>query len=323
MEQIISLLRIGEEGVRMIGIWGMGGVGKTTLAKAVFEKISSQFESGYLVLHVRDQMSDNRGAINLRNELVSTLLKENANPGLVITPAIGSSFVKDRLSLKRVLVVLDDVSDFKQIEKLEISHDHLGSGSRVIVTSRDKQVLLESGESDDEVYEVEILDYDESLELFSQHAFKQNHPIDGFRDLSHEFLRYAGGLPLALKILGATLYKKSKVYWESALKKLKKHPYPEIFNVLKISFDELDDVEKNVFLDIACLSGIDEMYSGVKECKLAIFYDGMFDSATDNLFDKCLLSIGDLRRYRMHDLVREMGRKIVCQESDNPGKRSR
>ncbi|KAL2342414.1 hypothetical protein Fmac_003699 [Flemingia macrophylla] len=164
------------------------------------------------------------------------------------------------------------------------------------------------------------MDFQDSLKLLSLNAFKQNHPIETYMDLSVKVLSYAKGIPLALKVLGSFLYGRTREAWESALQKLKKSPKPEIFNVLKLSFDGLDDQQKDVFLDIACF------YRGHEEIVVAEMLDSFgfcVDIEMDVLKDRCLISVLE-GKIVMHDLIQEMGQKIVRQECvKNPGKRSR
>lgn len=206
-----------------------------------------------------------------------------------------------------------------QLEALAISHDHFGSGSRIIVTSRDKQVLTNG--SVDAIYEVKELCYSDSLQLFSLYAFKQNHLVDDFKDLSNNVLGYAKGIPIALKVLGSTLYRRSLAYWESALNRLKQYPNPKIENVLKISFDALDEVDKNIFLDVACFFNLYDRDNVTK------ILDGCYGctahSGITNLIDKCLLNITKENKLCIHDLLQEMGRNVVRLELKRPEERSR
>jgi hypothetical protein len=94
----------------------------------------------------------------------------------------------------------------------------------------------------------------ESLQLFSWHAFRTIHPPDDYAELSNDHvLKCAGGLPLALEVLGASLFGKDKSVWRSAIEKQRKTPDHNVQAKLMISFDALDDdILKNIFLDIAC-----------------------------------------------------------------------
>ena len=88
--------------------------------------------------------------------------------------------------------------------------------------------------------------------LFCQHGFEHESPTEGIVHLCVDALHYTKGIPLALKVLGSFLYCRSKAEWESELEKLKVFPNEEIQDVLRISFDGLDDNEKYIFLDIVC-----------------------------------------------------------------------
>ncbi|XWS30853.1 hypothetical protein CRYUN_Cryun23aG0026900 [Craigia yunnanensis] len=317
-EQIKSLLRIGEKGIRAIGIWGMGGIGKTTLAEAVYNEVSSQFESHCFLSNVREESINGGGIPSLRRTLFSKILKEENLH--IDTPRVGSTLIMDRLRRKRVFIVLDDVTnDLDQLERLAVRPDDFGSESRMIVTSRDKQALENFGV--DEICEIKELNYDHSLQLFSLYAFKQNHPSERFLNLSHRVLEYTKGVPIALKVVGSALYRRGEGYWESTLYKLKEHPNPKIDNLLKISFDGLEDIEKCIFLDVACF------FKGYNRDTVTKILDSCYGYAAlygiTSLIDKYLLNVTEENGLWMHDLVQDMGRNVVRLESRRPEKRSR
>ncbi|KAL5843181.1 hypothetical protein ACOSQ4_009139 [Xanthoceras sorbifolium] len=139
----------------------------------------------------------------------------------------------------------------------------------------------------------------------------------GSDGLSNKVVKYAGGVPLALKVIGSSLLKKSKEVWESALDKLEKSPNKKIQRVLQISYDGLDDGVQKAFLDIACFfQGWD-----IDQVKELLCAGGLF--AIDDLIDKSLIAVSN-NKIMMHDLLQAMGREIVRQESiEDPGKRSR
>ena len=145
----------------------------------------------------------------------------------------------ERLRHKRVLLVLDDVDEQKQIENLLGKCDWLAPGSRILITTRDKHVLT-TLEIDSLIYKVDEMDRYEACEIFSLYAFQTNEPKESYLQLTQQFINYANGLPLALKIIGSDLRSKSICEWESALEKFKKIPNKEILKILKINYEGLD-----------------------------------------------------------------------------------
>ncbi|XP_031251294.1 TMV resistance protein N-like [Pistacia vera] len=239
IQKIESLLKFGGRNVHIVGIWGMRGIGKITLAKSMFDKISNQFEGSYFARNIREESTGPYGLTRMQQELLSRILKH----------PIG--FTKGRLGRKQVLIVLDDVTTLEQVESL-IEIGCLGPGSRIIITATDKQVLRNCGVDDINIYRMKGLPKNEALQLFSWYAFRQNRPNIDYDDLSNRVVKYTRGVPLALKVLGCCLLGKSKQVWESALQEFEIIPHVDIHKVLKISYEDLNDKGQNIFLDIAC-----------------------------------------------------------------------
>ncbi|KAK5786730.1 hypothetical protein PVK06_041373 [Gossypium arboreum] len=315
MQEVLSLFQDGFPDFRMLGFWGMGGIGKTTLADAIYHHVSNGFQRCCFLANVREH-DEQRELLKLRNEFLSTILEDENL--YISTPTIGSGFLKDRLSKKKVLIVCDDVSKLSQLEFLFGGIDRFGPESRVIVTTRNKQVLIQCGI--DLIYEVKELDEDESVQLFCQCAFKSNNPIEYQLEVSQMVLSVANGNPLAIRLIGSSLCGKTQSYQESEVKKLKQVPKQDIQNVLKWSFDALDCEEKEMFLDIACF------FKGKDRDHVTSIMDACYvtaHSGIENLVEKSLISVSQ-NQIAMHDLLQQMGWNIVRDESPlKPEKRSR
>ncbi|XP_034675392.1 disease resistance protein RPV1-like isoform X2 [Vitis riparia] len=315
IEAMDSLLCIGSINVRMVGIWGMAGIGKTTIAKAVYERIYTQFEGCCFLSNVREN-SQRQDLAYLQAELLSQTLNEG-NPNIGIFNR-GIDFIKDKLHSRKVLIVLDDIDHWQQLEALVGNHDWFGPGSRIIITTRKRHLLIH--QEVDAIYKAEELETDEALKLFCQYAFRHKHPTRDFMQLCECAVDYSGGLPLALKVFGSFLYKKSIHEWKSEFNKLKQCPNREVQDVLKTSFYGLDDNEKDIFLDVAFFyKGHDKDFVG----EILDSCDFFFQTGIRNLLDNSLITISD-NKLCMHDLLQEMCWEIVRQESiKNPGKRIR
>ncbi|XP_061990444.1 disease resistance protein RPV1-like isoform X2 [Rosa rugosa] len=313
VQEIHKLLGVGETDVHMVGIWGAGGVGKTTIAIAVYNSIAHKFDGSCFLENVREN-SNGGGLVKLQEILLCEILKGTKLK--VTNVARGITMIKERLKYKRVLLVLDDVNDMDQLNKLAGELSWFGMGSKIIITTRDKKLLR--GHSVKLMYEVEELNHDEALELFSMNAFKRSRPLDGYVELTERAICYAHGLPLALTVLGSALCNENVELWEVALEGFKS---PNIREVLQISYDSLDDTVKEFFLDIACF--FKGEYTDHVIQTLEAYHRKPAKYGINVLIDKALINTS-MGCIWMHDLLQEMGRDIVHQESPNiPRKRSR
>ncbi|XP_052197658.1 disease resistance protein RPV1-like isoform X2 [Diospyros lotus] len=161
---------------------------------------------------------------------------------------------------------------------------------------------------------------DESLQLFSLHAFNEHYPLEDFMELSNTVVDYAGGIPLVLEVWGSFLNGKNNGEWRDATRKLKKIPHGEVQKIVRISFDSLDEKEKKLFLDIACFFVGESKNFAIQVLEACEFFPVI---GFRRLEDLCLLKYDPGHVIVMHDILKQMGKEIIQQESDDPGKRSR
>ncbi|KAL6210212.1 hypothetical protein ACLB2K_015445 [Fragaria x ananassa] len=300
-------------GVRIIGIHGMRGIGKTTLAIAVHDEICQDFERSCFLSNVRERsMKD--GLVSLQEQLLFNILEAKID---IQNEHAGATMIKRCFCRKKVLVVIDDADHLNQLEKLAGSRDWFGPGSRIIITTTDSHLLKTHGV--DDTYRATGLNSGEALELLMLKAFKKSVLTEDYLDLCHLILGYAQGHPLALVVLGSYLSGRSTKEWEGALKRLKNTPHSDIIDVLQISFDGLEKKDKEIFLHIACF------YKGKDRDRVEQILDYCQldpDIGLSVLADRSLITISN-NKVSMHDLLQELGWEIVRRQSDQPGKRSR
>ncbi|MCH98827.1 TMV resistance protein N-like [Trifolium medium] len=294
----------------------MSGVGKSTIAIQMFAKNFAQYDNVCFLENVSEQ-SEKSGITNVRNKLLSELLKQE----ITASDVHGlPTFIRRRLSCKKSFIVLDDVDSATQLDYLCGELDDLGPNIRLIITTRDRHTL--SGKVD-EIYEVTPWKIKDSLKLFSLRAFKQDHPLKGYECVSERALECAGGVPLALEVLGSHFHARKLKFWESELNlyENKEEAFPDIQKVLMVSYNGLSWREKEMFLDIAFFFK-DENKDFVTRTLDAFGFNAI--SGVEILEDKALISISNSNKIQMHGLLQKMAFDIVRQQHiKDPGKRSR
>ncbi|KAL8087615.1 hypothetical protein AgCh_037676 [Apium graveolens] len=320
VEAITKLLSSDTEGVIKFGIYGMGGVGKTTLAKALYNQLvgGGSFKGSCFLANVREASGTFKGLESLQQQLINDVLRCTTKVE-VHNVDQGIKLIEARICSTKVVVVVDDLDDLNHLQLLV---GPFASGSVVIITTRDKEILDKTEVETSYQYLVNTLDDADSLALFMQHAFGNAEPSHTLMELSKDILRLAAGLPLALEIFGSHLFKKSEVGWKDYIEKLQRIPN-NIQQRLEISLDALesdDPALKKVFLDIACF------FIGWEKQEVVHIMESYYsyaDHSIDMLKKRCLLTIND-GWLGMHDLLRDVGKEIVRNSSpDEPRRRSR
>ncbi|KAL8208230.1 hypothetical protein R6Q57_007642 [Mikania cordata] len=313
---ITSFLKDGsQKNPEFLTIWEMAGIGKTYLANYVFQ------------LHYLEDIERKCEAPNGLLDLQKQLLKDiRARNWMDVNNLDVATFkIEKSLFRNRTLLVLDGVNKIEQLNLL-IGTKGLHPGSKIIITSKNGSLTEKCRLFDSKVppkhmkHMLQGLNDEESLQLLSWHAFGRNIPNEGDKKESMKVIRYCKGHPLALKVLGSSL-RSEDATWEDILESLGKEINQDIKMVLKVSFDALpSEKDKELFKYIACLFvGEDRKFTEdtLKACGICK------SSGIKILINRCLLTVESSNKLMMHQLLQDMGRDIVRQESPmKPWKRS-
>ncbi|PWA42354.1 toll/interleukin-1 receptor (TIR) domain-containing protein [Artemisia annua] len=316
VNDVVSSLKIGADEVRMIGIKGMGGAGKTTLARAVFKCLSNDdFEAKSFVKNVREVSNGSDGLKKLQEQVLSDVLNVQVTLHNVDD---GKDMMKTRMSGKKVFLVLDDVDHIEQLKALAGGPKWFKPGSRILITTRDEQVLV--AHRVNVIRDVVLLSKQEAISLFSRYAFGRENPLQGYEELSGNVVRYAAGLPLTLEVLGSFLCGKDKLEWVDAIDRLEKIPLKDTLEKLELSYISLEDDYKEIFLDIACILKGEDREGAIRILESCGFHARI---GLKVLQQRSLITISKDNVLGMHDHIEEMGKHIVRRSHpDEPNKHS-
>ncbi|ANM68757.1 Disease resistance protein (TIR-NBS-LRR class) family [Arabidopsis thaliana] len=310
LKAVKSILCLESEEARMVGILGPSGIGKTTIARILYSKLSSQFDYHVFGSFKRTNQDNYGMKLSWEEQFLSEILDQK---DLKISQL---GVVKQRLKHKKVLIVLDDVDNLELLKTLVGQTGWFGPGSRIIVTTQDR-ILLKSHKID-HIYEVGYPSRKLALRILCRSAFDRNSPPDGFMQLANEVTELVGNLPLALNIMGSSLKGRDKEEWIEMMPSLRNSLVDgEILKTLRVSYDRLHGNYQEIFLYIACLLNC---------CGVEYIISMLGDNAIIGLkilAEKSLIHISPLdKTVEMHSLLQKLGRKIVRDESfGNPGKR--
>ncbi|KAL4592572.1 hypothetical protein LXL04_005572 [Taraxacum kok-saghyz] len=232
--------------VSIVSIVGMGGIGKTTLAKLLYndQKVKDHFEVKAWVC-----VSEDFDVLTVSKAIFQAVTgeyKDFANLDLLHVA------LKEKLSKKKFLLVLDDVwnENYGKWEQLQSPLLDGAPGSRVIVTTRSTNVASVMHSKDE--HSLDVLPNEDALSLFTLHAIGEKnfnkHP--NLKSLGEAIVKECGNLPLALKIIGGALYEKKNVdEWEELLKSdiWKIKDGSEILPALRLSYYHLAPHLKQLF----------------------------------------------------------------------------
>ncbi|GMP77994.1 hypothetical protein CsSME_00034090 [Camellia sinensis var. sinensis] len=238
----------------VISVVGMGGIGKTTLAKKVYD-------SQEVVAHFNCKAWITVSQSYKPEELLKTMIKQLSGKDVRPDEGIDSLIAKLRgyLSEKRYIIVFDDVWETDFWGSITHALPKNSEGSRVIITTRSEQVADFCKETSvDHVHELEALSQEKAWKLFCTKAFQLDFggscPPE-LEEVSQAIVRKCQGLPLAIVAIGGVLSTKNKIisewqkFYESIHSELERNPnLTGIRRILLFSYNDLPHHLKSCFL---------------------------------------------------------------------------
>uniref|UniRef100_M4EYP7 TIR domain-containing protein n=1 Tax=Brassica campestris TaxID=3711 RepID=M4EYP7_BRACM len=298
--QMSALLHLESEEVRMVGIWGSSGIGKTTIARVLFGRLSLHFQGSiyidrrFISKSMENYSKSNPDDYNMKLHLQENFLSKILDKKIIEVDHLG--VVKGKLKDLKVLIIIDDLDDQVVLDTLVGGDEWFGPRSRAILKGHGIKCIYEVGMPSENL----------ALRMFCQSAFRQNYPPVGFMELASEVAARAGGLPLGLNILGSCLRARNKKYWVDMLPTLGKGLDGKIEKALRVSYDGLERKEHQaLFRHIACFLNGDE----IKNIKLMLADSELnVDIGLETLVEKSLILTYRLRNM---DLQRSRNLKEI------------
>ncbi|KAM5573615.1 hypothetical protein ABKV19_013248 [Rosa sericea] len=336
---LVSWLVKGDSGREVVSVTGMGGMGKTTLVKKVYDdvEVKKRFKPRVWIT-----VSQSFEAQDLLKDIIHKLYSEIGRAVPEGVDGMNSNKLKERiknlLQKRRYLIVLDDVWHTKEWETVKYAFPNGKLGSRVMITTRKSDVASTScSESEGHIHEVKPLPAKESWSLFSRKAFRGKSCPSYLESFCKYILKKCEGLPLAIVAISGVLATKdcrridewdlicrslgAEIHGNDKLEDLKK--------VLSLSFNDLPYNLKACFL---CLSVFPEGHL-IKHMKIIRLWiaerfvearegrtlEEVAEDYLKELLNRSLMLVGDttsdgrVKTYRIHDLLREI---IVSKSRD-------
>ena len=315
------------EKVNIVGIVGMGGIGKTTLAYAVRDHLSCKFDATYSISNLQNGRDD-----EVMKGIINELLQQCKESYDFMDLGDGQAKVKETLKLKKVLFIMDDVQNKSQISSLmKLTTVDNTTTNKIIVTTRDRTVLKD-WTKEMQIYSIDCLHKVDATKLFYRHAFRNQNPCSPhLHQVAEKIIDYCKGLPLSLKVTGSYLYEQDRLrVWEQTLQRLQKarpldgdDKNDDLWKRLKISFDGLQSpAEKNLFLDICFFFCESISFPKGMSMQTIIHVSQFTKEVFEALKAKSLLQTNYLDDVvQIHDQLRDMGRMIVEKDDEFCGTR--
>ncbi|KAL4353675.1 hypothetical protein GQ457_06G022240 [Hibiscus cannabinus] len=320
-EMIYKLMELlkGGENIR-IAVWGMGGVGKTTLVRNLNNELesSSLMESIDIVIWIT--VSKDFDLKKVQSQIAKRLnLELDANDAIEER----AKMLLKRLMKKKFLLILDDVWEQIDLDIVGIPQSDDQANCKILLTTRSLDVCRAMMTNKE--IKLDVLKEAAAWNLFAQNAGDVVE-VPGINPLARAVARECGGLPLALKTVGKSMRNKRRIeLWKHALHHLRhsdphiKHIKDEVYHRLKLSYDSLPSktlqscflfcslypenysIRTNELIQCWMAESLINEHQPLEEC----FNDGI--ALIETLKDSCLLEEGEYAgTVKLNDVVRDV-----------------
>ncbi|WMV31426.1 hypothetical protein MTR67_024811 [Solanum verrucosum] len=311
-EWIIRKLTSGPAEIDVISIVGMPGIGKTTMAYRVYNDKSIVDHFDVCAWCTVDQERNEKKLLQkIFNQVIG--LKERFSEDDIDDDVDDN--LRKNLCGKRYLIVLDDLWDTATLEELTRPFPEFRKGSRVILTSRKKEVALHGKCHSDPLY-LRLLRSEESWELLEKKVFGEESCPDKLKDVGEKIARKCDGLPLVLDLIGGVISRKEKkeALWLEVLNNLSSFIFKdeeEVVKVIQLSYDHLSDHVKLCLVCLAIYPKDEDMR--ISELKDLWISQGVVEQigmksaeeVVDELISSSLVIPFDNSICKIHDLVHD------------------
>uniref|UniRef100_A0A2C9WG31 AAA+ ATPase domain-containing protein n=1 Tax=Manihot esculenta TaxID=3983 RepID=A0A2C9WG31_MANES len=313
VDEILNALK--DADVNLIGVYGMGGVGKTTLVRHIATLVR---ELGIFKLVVIATVTHSVVLTSVQQEIAEWLDFKLGAESIAVRAARLSERIKKE---EKILIILDDIWAAIKLDEIGIPYGTDHNGSKILMTSRNQSVLSEMGVQRD--FRLEVLEHQEAWSLFEKKVGDLKD--SNLRPIAVEIAKRCAGLPILIVAVATALKNKQAFEWNDALEKLKifdgRGHEKRVYSALELSYNFLRDEEKSLFRLLGQLKaneGIRDLFKYV--VGFGLFNQHMTLKATRNrlltvisdLKLSCLLlEDGDHERVKMHDVVHSFAASFV------------
>jgi Leucine-rich repeat (LRR) protein len=248
MEEVLEALR--DDKISMISICGMGGIGKTTMAKEVAKRAKDDELFDEVVMALVSQNQDLRKIQGQIADLLGLKLERETELGRA------NELYSRLMRSKSVLVILDDVWEALNLEDIGIPYGGQHKRRKILLTSRSEEAC---NQMRSQIFPIKVLSEEEAWNLFREMAGDCVDTL-GLHPIAKEVAKECGALPVAIVTVARALENKTKDEWIAAREQLKKsipknipRLHSKVYSSIEFSYSYLKSDEAKSCFSLCCL----------------------------------------------------------------------